>query len=53
MAWCAYDFKSVCNDPDSHELLAVIAAVHHKGVGEALNDRALCLAESLDGIATC
>ena len=53
MAWWAYDLKSMCNDPDSHELLAVVAAIHHKGVGEALNDGALCLAESLDGIATC
>ena len=43
----------MCNDPDSHELLAVVAAIHHKGVGEALNDGALCLAESLNGIATC
>ena len=43
----------MCNDPDSHKLLAVVAAIHHKGVGEALNDRALCLAESLDSIATC
>lgn len=53
MAWWPYDFKSVSNDPDSHKLLAVVAAIHHKRIGEALNDRALCLAESLDGIATC
>ncbi len=53
MASWAYDFKSVCNNSDSHELLAVVAAIHHKGVGKALNDRTLCLAESLDGIATC
>ena len=53
MAWWAYDFKSVCNDPDSHELFAVVAAVHHEGVGEAFNDRALCFTETLDGIATC
>ena len=42
----------MCDDPDSHQLLAVVAAVHHERVGEALNDRALCLAESLDSIAT-
>lgn len=53
VALCAYDFKSVCNDSDSHELLAVVSAVHHERVGEAFNDWALCLAESLDGIATC
>ena len=53
LAWWAYDLKSVCNDPDSHKLLAVVAAVHHKRIGETLNDRALRLAESLDGIATC
>ena len=52
MAWYSYNLKSVCNDPDSHKLLAVVAAIHHKRIGEALNDRALCLAESLDSIAT-
>jgi hypothetical protein len=41
----------VGNDADSHELLAVVAAVHHEGVGEALNDGALGLPEALDGIA--
>ena len=53
MAWWAYNLKSVCNDPDSHKLLPVVAAIHHKGISETLNDRALCLAEPLDGIATC
>lgn len=53
MVWWAYNLKSVCNDPDSHELLAVVAAIHHKRIGEALNDRALRLTESLDGVATC
>lgn len=42
-----YDLEGVRNDADGHELLAVVAAVHHQGVGEALNDRALGLAESL------
>ena len=49
----AYDFEGVSNDADSHELLAVVAAIHHERVGEALNDWALCLAESLDGITAC
>ena len=40
------------NDADSHELLAVVAAVHHERVGETLNDGAVGLAEPLGGIAT-
>lgn len=36
----------------SHELLSVVAAVHHDRVGETLNDGALSLAETLGGIAT-
>jgi hypothetical protein len=42
----------VCDDADGHQLLAVVATVHHEGVGEALDDGALCLAESLRGIST-
>ena len=49
----AYDFEGVSNDADSHELLAVVAAIHHERVGEALNDWALCLAKSLDGVTAC
>ena len=40
------------NDADGHEFLAVVAAVHHEGVGEALDDRALRFSESLLGIST-
>jgi hypothetical protein len=39
------------NDAHSHELLSVVATVHHERVGQALNDGALCLPESLYGIA--
>lgn len=39
------------DDADSHQLLAVVAAVHHERVGQPLNDRAVGLAESLDGIS--
>lgn len=39
------------NDADSHELLSVVAAVHHDGVGETLDDGALRLAEALGGVA--
>ncbi len=38
------------NNPDSHELLAVVAAVHHERVGQALDDRAVGLPEPLDSI---
>jgi hypothetical protein len=37
----------VGNDADGHELLSVVAAVHHQRVGETLDDGALCLSESL------
>jgi hypothetical protein len=37
----------VGNNADSHELLSVVTAIHHQGVGETLNDWALCFTESL------
>ncbi len=40
------------DNADSHELLSVVAAVHHEGVGETLNDWALGLAETLGSITT-
>ena len=43
----------MCDNADSHELLSVVASVHHEGVGKTLNDGALCLAESLDGVLSC
>ena len=46
-----HDLKGVSDDAHSHELLSVVAAVHHERVGETLNDGALCLAETLDGIS--
>lgn len=46
-----YDLEGVGNDADSHELLSVVAAVHHEGVGQALDDGALSLAETLGSIA--
>jgi hypothetical protein len=42
----------VGDDADGHDLLSVVAAVHHEGVGETLNDGALGLAESLLGVTT-
>jgi hypothetical protein len=41
----------VGNDADSHELLSVVSAVHHEGVGKTLDDGALCFSESLFGIS--
>ena len=45
------DLEGVLDDAHGHQLLAVVAAVHHHGVGEALHDGALRLAEALGGIA--
>lgn len=45
------DFKGMLDNAHSHQLLAVVAAMHHHGVGEALNYGALSLAEPLGGIS--
>lgn len=39
------------DNADSHELLAVVAAVHHQRVCESLDDRALCFSESFYSVA--
>ena len=49
---CTHDLEGVGDDADGHDLLSVVAAVHHEGVGETLNDGALGLAESLLGVTT-
>jgi hypothetical protein len=41
----------VGDDADGHQLLSVVAAVHHQGVGETLDDGALGLPEPLLGIS--
>lgn len=51
MIWQTYDLKGVSNDANRHQLLSVVAAVHHQGVGKSLNDWALSLAEALCGIS--
>lgn len=43
------DLESVLDDADSHQLLAVVTSVHHKRVGQTLDDWALRLAETLHG----
>jgi hypothetical protein len=45
------DLEGVSDNAGSQELLSVVAAVHHDGVGQTLNDGALSLAETLSGIA--
>jgi hypothetical protein len=47
----AYNLERVSNDPDSHELLSVVSAVHHERVRQSLDDGAVGLSESLDGIS--
>jgi hypothetical protein len=49
--WWTYNLESVSDNAHSHELLSVVSAVHHERVGEALDDGALRLPETLDGIA--
>lgn len=46
-----HDLESVVDNADSQQFLSVVAAVHHQRVGETLDDRAVSLAEALDGIA--
>ena len=38
------------DDANGHQLLAVVAAVHHQRVGQAFDDGALGLSEALDGV---
>jgi hypothetical protein len=45
-----HDLEGVGDNADGHDLLSVVTAVHHEGVGETLNDGALGLAESLGGV---
>jgi hypothetical protein len=47
-----YDLESVCDDANGKQLLAVVAAVHHERVGEALDNWAVGLPEPLDSIPT-
>lgn len=46
-----YDLEGVGNNAGGHELLSVVAAVHHERVGQTLDDGALSLAEALGSIA--
>ena len=44
------DLEAVLDNPDGQQLLAVVPAVHHQAVNQALHDGALGLAEPLGGI---
>lgn len=46
------DFHGLLDDAVSQQLLAVVATVHHHGVGQAFNDGAFGLAETLGGETT-
>merc|ERR1712093_278977 len=45
------NLEGVLDDPDGHLLLAVVAAVHHQGADESLDDGHLSLAELLASIS--
>lgn len=45
------DLERVGDNPDGHELLAVVATLHHERVDEALNDGHAALGELLLGVA--
>jgi hypothetical protein len=47
------DLEAVLDNPDGHEFFTVVAAVHHQGVDQSLNDGALGLAETFGSITTC
>ena len=44
------DLEAVLDDPNGQQLLAVVPAVHHQAVHQALHDGALGLAEPLSGV---
>ncbi len=46
-----YDFESVGNNANCHQLLSVVASIHHERVGQTLDDGALGFPEPLDGIS--
>jgi hypothetical protein len=42
------DLEGVLDNADSNQLLAIVTAVHHEGIGKTLHNRALSLAEALN-----
>lgn len=49
--WYTHNLESVGDDADGHELLAVVAAVHHERVDQTLNNGHLSLLEGLVGVS--
>lgn len=45
-----YDLEGMGNDPDGHELLAIVSTIHHEGICETFDDRALCFSKPFDGV---
>jgi len=46
------NFERVLDNTNSHQLLAVVAAVHHERADETLDDGAQSLAEAFDLVTT-
>jgi len=46
------DFEGMCDNADCHELLAVVAALHHQTINQSLNNGHLCFLELLLGITS-
>jgi len=46
------DLERVLDDAAGHQLLAVVATLHHQGAGQSLHNGALGLAETLGGITS-
>lgn len=46
------DFKGMLDDAHGHEFLAIVAPMHHHGVGETLHNRALGFAKALSSITS-
>ena len=44
------DFEAVLDNTDSHQLLTIVTAVHHKGVHHTFDNWALCLAKAFNSI---
>lgn len=47
------DLKGMLDNAYSHQFLAIVAAVHHHGVGQTLHDGTLGLAETFGSITSC
>ena len=47
------DFHGVLHNTNSHQLLPIVAAVHHKRVSQPLDNRALSLPETLHLVPSC